>query len=177
MNKKLFLIFPLLFCLFTCAEFVNENIVNCVNDKIKPTIIIESPAESTYCSKSVAVRGKVIDLASANGTRGQVTSLSYIVLSSKVEGNVEIKPDNSFYFAFSTETLLDNFILQLIAIDCGKNQSIKQCQLLKLPKKWSGEKLLTGLAKQITVGQNKDGRLELFHIGLDDHIFHNYQIQ
>jgi len=31
------------------------------------------------------------------------------------------------------------------------------------------------LAKELTVAQNKDGRLELFHIGADDAVYHNWQ--
>jgi hypothetical protein len=30
-------------------------------------------------------------------------------------------------------------------------------------------------AKQICVGQNQDGRLEIFYVGTNDRIYHNWQ--
>jgi hypothetical protein len=40
---------------------------------------------------------------------------------------------------------------------------------------WSGENLLAGSAKQIVVGQNADGRLEVFYVGTNNKIYHNWQ--
>ena len=40
---------------------------------------------------------------------------------------------------------------------------------------WSGENSLGGSAKQIAVGQNKDGRLELFYVGTNNALYHNWQ--
>src|SRR5262249_12951871 len=41
---------------------------------------------------------------------------------------------------------------------------------------WHGQLALGGAAKQITVGSNKDGRLEVFYVGTDNNIYHNYQV-
>ena len=40
---------------------------------------------------------------------------------------------------------------------------------------WHGAAPLGGRAKQITAGRNKDGRLEIFYVGVDDIIYHNWQ--
>ena len=40
---------------------------------------------------------------------------------------------------------------------------------------WKGEKPLGGNALGITVGQNADGRLEIFYIGTDGALYHNWQ--
>ena len=42
-------------------------------------------------------------------------------------------------------------------------------------KRRLGETALGALAKQITVGVNQDGRLEVFYVGTDDKIYHNCQ--
>ncbi len=47
-----------------------------------------------------------------------------------------------------------------------------------LPKlnSWQGETAFVGnSAEQIAVGSNVDGRLEIFYIGTNDHLFHNWQ--
>src|SRR5205807_4391354 len=40
---------------------------------------------------------------------------------------------------------------------------------------WSGEVRLGGSAKALAVGQNQDGHLELFYVGTNDAIYHNWQ--
>ena len=40
---------------------------------------------------------------------------------------------------------------------------------------WSGEVAFGGAAKQISVARNQDGRLEVFYVGTNDAIYHNYQ--
>ena len=40
---------------------------------------------------------------------------------------------------------------------------------------FQGEAPLGGAAKQVTVGKNADGRMELFYAGLDDLLYHNWQ--
>jgi hypothetical protein len=41
---------------------------------------------------------------------------------------------------------------------------------------WVGQAYLEGMAFQIALGQNKDGRLEEFHVGTNQSIYHNWQI-
>jgi hypothetical protein len=41
---------------------------------------------------------------------------------------------------------------------------------------WSGETTLGGLGQQIAVSKNQDGRLEVFYVGTDNRIYHNYQV-
>jgi hypothetical protein len=41
---------------------------------------------------------------------------------------------------------------------------------------WSGEATLGGLGQQIAVSKNQDGRLEVFYVGTDNRIYHNYQL-
>lgn len=40
---------------------------------------------------------------------------------------------------------------------------------------WSGEGPFGGAAKQLAVGRNQDGRLEVFYVGTNDAIYRNYQ--
>ncbi|MDX6693888.1 MAG: hypothetical protein QOF02_1491 [Blastocatellia bacterium] len=40
---------------------------------------------------------------------------------------------------------------------------------------WSGQQSLGGAAKDIIAASNKDGRLEIFYIGMDNNIYHNWQ--
>jgi hypothetical protein len=41
---------------------------------------------------------------------------------------------------------------------------------------WAGAKRFNGnSATQITVGQNVDGRLEIFYVGTDHSLYHNWQ--
>ena len=40
---------------------------------------------------------------------------------------------------------------------------------------WFGQRSLGGAAKELSIGSNSDGRLELFYIGIDDNLYHNFQ--
>jgi M6 family metalloprotease-like protein len=40
---------------------------------------------------------------------------------------------------------------------------------------WNGQALFGGSAKQLAVGQRKNGRLEIFYVGLDDALYHRWQ--
>lgn len=40
---------------------------------------------------------------------------------------------------------------------------------------WASETLLGGTAKSLIVTSNADGRLEIFYIGTDDKLYHNFQ--
>jgi hypothetical protein len=41
---------------------------------------------------------------------------------------------------------------------------------------WSGIAALGGTAKQLVVGNNADGRLEVFYVGTNDRLFHRVQV-
>ena len=40
---------------------------------------------------------------------------------------------------------------------------------------WAGSHRLDGVAKTIAIAHDADGRLELFYVGSDEHIYHNFQ--
>jgi hypothetical protein len=68
--------------------------------------------------------------------------------------------------------------MELLSI--GLDDVLKHnCQLVANGK-WTGEELLgpndPARAKQVVVGQNADGRIEIFYIGLDDVLYHSEQL-
>lgn len=56
------------------------------------------------------------------------------------------------------------------------NIPVINCENLEHDRCWVGEMSMGGYGKQICVGQNQDGRLEIFYIGTNDKIYHNWQL-
>jgi hypothetical protein len=66
----------------SCPNPLDEAKLLHVKDTIGPVITISSPAEGSYCAKTVVVSGTVSDSATAAGDAGKVQALSYEVLES-----------------------------------------------------------------------------------------------
>ena len=61
--------------------------------------------------------------------------------------------------------------------DCDQNPPATQINLevISPSGNWAGENAFGGSAKQLTVGRNQDGRLEVLYVGADDKLYHNWQ--
>src|ERR1700712_3589596 len=55
--------------------------------------------------------------------------------------------------------------------------TLQESRIAAPANQWRGEFSLGGVAKQISAGRNADGRLEIFYIGADNVIYHNWQTQ
>ncbi len=120
-----------LLLLVSCPNPLSMEILLHVKDSIGPQISITSPAEASYCAKTVIVAGTVSDSSSQSGDAGKVKLLSYEVLSTDLAGDIELESGGAFAFQFSTASLGDNFVLRITAVDWNGNKTEKSITLLK----------------------------------------------
>ncbi len=124
----LLLLIPVLI-LLSCPAQITENILTHINDETPPVITILSPEDGSYCAKTVVVSGSVLDTSISESATGEVSSLSYQILSSDLSGEIAVSEDGSFTFDFITTTLGSNFVLELLAVDWNGNSTNESLNL------------------------------------------------
>ncbi|MCK5674486.1 MAG: hypothetical protein KAH95_13990, partial [Spirochaetales bacterium] len=105
----------------SCPTPINEKMFLQVKDEVAPGIIILSPAEGSYCAKTVIVSGTVSDLSTESNNTGELSSLSYEILSTDITEEILFDEEGSFSFNFSTITLGSTFVLKITAVDWNGN--------------------------------------------------------
>lgn len=113
----------------SCPTPLSKEMALQVKDTIAPGITILSPADGSYCAKTVVVSGIVSDASTENDDTGELSSLSYEILSSALSGEIPINEDETFSFSFSTTTLSSTFVLKLTASDWNDNYIEKSITL------------------------------------------------
>ena len=108
--------------LSSCPSPMTEEMLLHVKDRIGPVITIISPAEGSYCAKTITVTGTVADSSSEDGEGGEVRSLAYQVLSTPISGTILFDADGTFSFQFSTASLGLNFVVTITAEDWNGNR-------------------------------------------------------
>ncbi len=115
------LFFTVIVILSSCPTPINEDMFLQVKDSMGPAIIISSPGDGAYCSKTVVVTGTVSDLSTDTGSTGQVKKLSYEILSTGIKEEVAFNKDGNFSFNINTTSLSSRFVLKISAEDWNGN--------------------------------------------------------
>ena len=107
--------------LISCPNPINRDVLLHVKDAVGPLIEISTPADGSFCAKAVVMTGTVTDTASEEGDAGEVSSLTYEILSSDISGDVPFDEEGAFSFTFNTMSLGSTFVVKLTAHDWNGN--------------------------------------------------------
>jgi len=119
--RELLLLISIIFLSAGCPNPIQEEYLLKAKDQSPPVITINTPEEGSAYAATIVVEGLVTDDAGTEETEGGISSLLYEVLSTSLEGPVEVTEEGGFSFSFPADSLSGSVTIVLTAEDWNGN--------------------------------------------------------
>jgi len=116
--------------IISCPIPLNEKMFLQVTDEEYPLLVISSPEDGAFCTRTMVISGIATDSV-GDGSQGNVAQVEYEVLATSLSGSIVLDDQGHFDFQLSTESLGAAFVLKITVTDWNGNSSSNTLSLYK----------------------------------------------